>query len=200
MNPSLWASPVIGAAIGFGTNYLAIRMLFRPRRRVGFGFLAFQGVLPRRKEAFADNIGSTVEEHLFSRDDVRRLLEDPSVGGMIEEASARKIDAVIAGLGRRMPMIAAFLGGSVAATVREILMAELVAAGREIVEKVAEALDRQLDLRAIVRQRIIDFDLDRLERIALSVARRELRFIEVSGAILGFAIGLAQLGWAALTT
>ena len=32
MNLALLSSPFLGALIGWGTNYLAIRMLFRPRR------------------------------------------------------------------------------------------------------------------------------------------------------------------------
>ncbi len=50
MDPALWLLPFIGAFIGWATNVIAIRMLFRPHRpvRVPMTPLILQGVLPRR--------------------------------------------------------------------------------------------------------------------------------------------------------
>lgn len=45
--------PLIGAVIGLFTNWIAVKMLFHPKKRV-FGI---QGVIPKRKEALADKIG-----------------------------------------------------------------------------------------------------------------------------------------------
>ncbi len=44
--------PLIGFIIGYFTNYIAIKMLFHPRRKI-FGF---QGIIPKRKKALAKNI------------------------------------------------------------------------------------------------------------------------------------------------
>jgi len=38
--------PVIAAIIGWGTNYLAVRMLFHPRQEKRILGLSFQGVFP----------------------------------------------------------------------------------------------------------------------------------------------------------
>jgi len=46
--------PAIGFVIGFFTNYLAIKMLFHPRRKI-FGI---QGVIPKRRRALAGKIAS----------------------------------------------------------------------------------------------------------------------------------------------
>ncbi len=45
--------PFIGAIIGLITNWIAIKMLFRPRKRI-FGI---QGILPKRKKQIAERIG-----------------------------------------------------------------------------------------------------------------------------------------------
>ena len=60
-------------------------------------------------------------------------------------------------------------------------------------EVVGESIDASLDLRAMVERRILDFDLKTLESIVLQVARTELRWIEVLGAVLGFVVGLVQV-------
>ena len=41
----------IGAMIGWITNYLAIKMLFRPYKEINILGLKIQGLLPKRKQA-----------------------------------------------------------------------------------------------------------------------------------------------------
>ena len=45
--------PIIGAIIGLITNWIAIKMLFHPRKKI-FGI---QGVIPKRKKDIAKRIG-----------------------------------------------------------------------------------------------------------------------------------------------
>ncbi len=71
----------VGAAIGGGTNYLAIRMLFRPFHAwyLGRWRLPFTpGLIPKRREEMAAQLGRLVEEHLFTPEGIRRLLQSES--------------------------------------------------------------------------------------------------------------------------
>ena len=64
----------------------------------------------------------------------------------------------------------------------------------EGVEVMGEHLDERFDARSIVEEKIKDFDMEKLEGIVLAVAKKELVAIEVLGAVLGFFVGLVQLG------
>jgi len=67
------AGPVIGAVIGYITNYIAIKMLFRPLEpKYLFGKqLPFTpGIIPRRKAQFAEALGRAVFEKFFNWDDL----------------------------------------------------------------------------------------------------------------------------------
>ncbi len=55
------ASAVLGAFIGYFTNAVAIKSLFRPLRPRWFT-LGWQGVIPRNQRKMADNI-SQVHRH-----------------------------------------------------------------------------------------------------------------------------------------
>ncbi|MDR0387645.1 MAG: DUF445 family protein, partial [Treponema sp.] len=91
--------PLIGALIGYVTNAVAIKMLFRPLRAVRiFGVrLPFTpGVLPRERHKLADSIGSMVERKLltpeilrerFLKEDVRAALQ-----GSIARYTARMLE------------------------------------------------------------------------------------------------------------
>ncbi len=76
----LLAPPLVGAAIGYLTNTIAIRMLFRPLRpwRVfGLRVPLTPGVIPSRRRQLADNIGSMVGDHLLTPGDIQRAVEAP---------------------------------------------------------------------------------------------------------------------------
>jgi uncharacterized membrane protein YheB (UPF0754 family) len=60
----------IFAAVGIGTNYLAIKMLFKPYKALlpGAKIPPFIGVVPARKPEFAKNIGNFVKDKMLGGD------------------------------------------------------------------------------------------------------------------------------------
>lgn len=71
--------PLSGAAIGYLTNYLAIRMLFRPLnawRILGIRVPMTPGVIPAKRSDFAKNMGRMVGQHLLPREDIAGIIEN----------------------------------------------------------------------------------------------------------------------------
>jgi uncharacterized membrane protein YheB (UPF0754 family) len=69
--------PVLGAVIGYVTNAIAIRMLFRPLREIrvlGVRLPLTPGVIPRQRLQLADNIGQMVARELLDEQTVHRQL------------------------------------------------------------------------------------------------------------------------------
>jgi uncharacterized membrane protein YheB (UPF0754 family) len=78
--------PIAGAFIGYSTNVLAIKMLFRPINEVRiFGFrLPFTpGILPKQRYRLAQSIGSMVERELITPEILRNRLALDDVQGNI---------------------------------------------------------------------------------------------------------------------
>ena len=76
---TLIAPPLLGAFIGYLTNYVAIRMLFRPLkpwRLFGMRLPMTPGVIPAKRHDLADNIGKMVGDHLLTSDDVQKALAE----------------------------------------------------------------------------------------------------------------------------
>lgn len=76
---TLLAPPLLGAFIGYSTNYVAIRMLFRPLRPwriMGLRVPMTPGVIPAKRAQLAENIGEMVGAHLLTSEDVSRALAD----------------------------------------------------------------------------------------------------------------------------
>ena len=81
--------PVVGALIGYVTNAVAIKMLFRPLKELRlFGIrLPFTpGILPRKRHKLADSIGRMVEHELLTPEVLRERLARAEVRGNIGNA------------------------------------------------------------------------------------------------------------------
>ena len=68
--------PAIGAVIGYCTNYIAVKMLFRPLKPVKIGnkTLPFTpGIIPKG-QGMARALGQAVGEHLLTKEDFEKML------------------------------------------------------------------------------------------------------------------------------
>ena len=85
----LLAAPVIGAIIGYCTNWLAVKMLFRPREeKYIFGLkLPFTpGVIPKGKKRLAAAVSKVVNEQLLTKEAVEKRLLAPEMIHMIKSS------------------------------------------------------------------------------------------------------------------
>jgi uncharacterized membrane protein YheB (UPF0754 family) len=79
----LWLiPPLVGAAIGYITNAVAIKMLFRPLKELrvlGLRLPFTPGILPRQRHKLAENIGNIVERQLLTPEIVNARLRQEDV-------------------------------------------------------------------------------------------------------------------------
>lgn len=71
------APPLVGAFIGYLTNRIAIRMLFRPLRKWKIGPVGVPmtpGVIPSKRHELALNIGEMVGDHLLTSEEISKAL------------------------------------------------------------------------------------------------------------------------------
>lgn len=186
--------PLLSALIGWLTNYVAIRMLFRPYKPIKMGFFVLHGLIPKRHEALARQIAKTVEMHLVNADDIIGNLTEAKNLEKIRSFLDEKIETFInTRLFTFNPMIAAFINDEIKQEIKRILVEELVELFPLIIKQWGDVLDQSLDIEKMVFEKISGFDLHQLESIILSIAGKELKAIEVWGAVIGFLIGLIQL-------
>ena len=92
------AGPLIGSVIGYFTNYIAVKMLFRPINPVKIGnrTLPFTpGMIPKRKSDLAKALGKAVGENLFTREDVKGLLQSEPIEQKVVNGIATQIEDIL---------------------------------------------------------------------------------------------------------
>ena len=99
--------PLIGAVIGYCTNYIAVKMLFRPRNEIkvlGHTLPFTPGAIPKNKPRLAKAIGEVVETTFFGEETISAQFlsgeaEDNAVAQMVREMDRPISDLGIGVLG-----------------------------------------------------------------------------------------------------
>lgn len=78
----LLAGPVVGSIIGYFTNYIAVKMLFKPLHPIYIGKrqLPFTpGIIPKRKNDLAAAVGKAVSENLITSQDLAESIPNDEI-------------------------------------------------------------------------------------------------------------------------
>lgn len=182
----------VGALIGWTTNVIAIKLLFRPIEpvRLPLTNLTLQGLMPKRKREIAKNIGETVENELVSIEEIIDKMIEGSDKTMIIEALKKRIMELAE---MKMPpfvpsamkgMIMSFIGDTIDENADEMI--------NEISEKIVHEATEKVSIALIIEEKINAFPFEKLEEIILGIAKKELKHIEYLGGVIGFVIGIVQ--------
>ncbi len=186
--------PLASAAIGWLTNYLAIKMLFYPRLPYRILGMTFQGIFPKRQKEFAQQLGELVSEKLLSFDDIKDKLVNQENMNSLRPLISDKVEEMIkTKLKDYMPMASMLLGDKKIAKLKDGFTDEIIAQLPGLIDDYMDKMGDSLDIKKLVAEKVTDFDVAELEKLLTDVLGREFRFIEMLGAVIGFLIGLIQL-------
>ena len=176
---AFFITPIVGAIIAYATNWIAIKMLFRPHTaKYVFGIkLPFTpGLMPKERHRLSKTIGETLAEHLVTTDMITAyMLSDESMSAIERELLKYLKDT-------KVPA-----ASMITKTVGSLLKTDKVKAG--LAQTVSGAVS-SLDLGKMAEEQMNAMDIAEAERIIISVIKRELHMITAMGGMLGFIIGL----------
>ena len=191
----LYLLPVIAALIGWVTNYLAVKMLFHPKLPIRLMGISIQGVFPKRQGQLAEKLGALVDQELFSVEEVSKKIKELSTSPRTMDQIGNRIERTIREkLVKSFPMLSMFLSDGMVTKVTETFKEELRDFMAQSADDLSTKLERDLDVRKMVREKVEAFSTEKLEEILVSLMKKEFRFIELVGAFLGFLIGCLQVG------
>lgn len=210
----LLSIPVIAALIGYGTNWIAVKMLFFPVRFWGVrlnvvrwlaqflprrvqalpglvqGGIGWQGIIPAR----AAKMGSiAVDKGIAKLGSPREFYDclDPEAMAdhIIAETRSEIRELVERIVEREHPGLWRDVPPRLRERIFRRVEAELPAIAKEITRDVGEHIEQLLDVKLMVI-RHIEENPALANRIFLEVGAKELRFIINSGLIFGFILGV----------
>lgn len=182
---------IVGAIIGWVTNILAIKLLFRPLKPIKILGTPFQivGLIPKRKADIAKNIGEVVANELLSIDDILDEAIQAEDKDRIKALLKSKISTVI---DEKMNTLPSMFKLMVIGYVEELVEKELDTMLLDLTDNLKETISKRIDIATLVEHKIIMLDLKEMENMILTIAAKELKHIELLGLFLGGLIGLIQ--------
>ena len=182
---------IVGGLIGWITNILAIKLLFRPIKPIRIPILNIEilGLIPKRKNEIAANIGEVISNELLSIDDILDQAFKNSNGENFNSYIIDKIKNIINEKLNIIPMPFRMMASPY---IDEILNKEVPSAINEISADLLTKAKENVNIQEIVEEKINELDLEKLEDIIIKVAKKELKHIEVLGLVLGAIIGVLQ--------
>jgi uncharacterized membrane protein YheB (UPF0754 family) len=194
MSPWLLLIPVISGFIGWVTNWVAIKMLFHPRKPIRLLGITIQGIFPKRQEQFAIKLGKLVSEQLLSFKDIEQKIVSPeNLQKLMPVVESHVDDFLRKKLADVFPVISMFIGEKTISQLKGHFLNELEALFPVLMKRYMGNLQAELDLEKIVTEKVAGFSSDKLEEILMSIMSKEFRFVEILGGVLGFIIGLLQV-------
>jgi len=160
---------LIGAFIGYITNYIAIRMLFYPKRKI----MGFMGLLPKFKENFADRLADFVLQFIDYNDVIEEVIE--------KNYARQMLDNIQLGFWKSL------LAETVLQSLEDHFNDPAI---KKIISQQLKAMTPKAKLLFI--KRVVDSDTDQLAAMILKYSSKEVQMIQRIGAILGFVIGILE--------
>ncbi len=188
--------PIVGALIGYVCKLMAIKMLFHPAKWMGIGPLGWQGVVQRRSPKFAGGVADTVMtagvrvDAMLAKVDAASIAE--TLGPLLEAAAPGALEAAIEAV---KPGAYAALPAPVKAQLAGQVGVEGKRITKVLIEELRPLVPELVDVRQLIIRQLSGDNADKLARLFQEVGKRELQVVIWYGAVLGFIIGLVEVGF-----
>ncbi len=190
----IYLTPLMTGIIGWFTNWVAVKLLFKPEKPVNLGVMKLQGIFPKRQNKLAEKIGKMVALELLTTHDIKnKIMEEENLEAMklfIEEKIDEYLETTFP---QKYPITSVFFGKNRRTQIKVDILSEVERIAPEVIEKIVEEIEKKFDVEEIITNKVAQLSPAKLEELIQGILKKEFRFIELTGAILGFFVGVIQV-------
>jgi uncharacterized membrane protein YheB (UPF0754 family) len=191
---------LLSAFTGWITTWIAIKMLFHPRKPIKILGLTVQGIFPKNQLLIAQKLGQVVNKELLSFDEIEQKVTNPENLEKLRPDIEAHIDNFLRHkLKDVFPMMSMFIGDKTIGQLKEAFLTELSELFPILMKNYMGKLQEDLDLEKIVTEKVANFSSEKLEDILGQITKKEFQFLEVIGGLFGLLIGIVQVVVAIMT-
>lgn len=184
--------PLLGGLIGWSTNYIAIKLLFRPILPVSILGIKFQGIIPKRREEISTAIAETIERELLNAEDISGALDSIDWQKEVEKTVHDIIEHKLSHEKVKQIPVIGLLSENINYHIKYLVTSEILKQLEKKKSDISSRLTKSVDIQNMLSTKIDQLDLEKFEDLLTSFVSKELKYIELLGAIMGFIIGSIQ--------
>lgn len=179
---------------GWVTTWVAIKLLFHPRKPVNILGMKLQGIFPKNQPLIAQKLGQVVSKELLSFAEIEEKVTNPDNLKKLKPEIEKHVDSFLRErLKESFPMLSIFIGEKTINQLKAAFLMELESLFPVLMKSYMNKLETDLDLEKIVTEKVAGFSSAKLEDILDQITKKEFKFLELVGAVFGFVIGLLQV-------
>ena len=191
---------ILSTFTGWFTTWIAVKMLFHPRRPIKLPGYTLQGIFPKNQRLIAEKLGQVVGKELLSFDEIEQKVTNPENLQKLKPEIEAHIDGFLNNrLMEVFPMLSMFIGEKTISQLKEAFLLELENLFPILMKTYMNKLQHDLDLEKIVTEKVAAFSSEKLENILLQITKREFKFLEFIGGFFGLLIGIVEVILAVFT-
>lgn len=197
----LWAQfheplimPLFGLAIGWFSDWMALKMVFRPQQpRKYFGLVEWQGLFLRRRYEVGAKYAALIANEIITP---RNILEAVLRGPLSDKIVAMVTKQVQAALDRQTgiarPLVVLAVGSTRYQEMKRTVAAKVLERVPETLAYVENYVHDALDLRNLLVEKVNDLSDEEFEGLLRPAFQQDEWILITVGAALGFLVGEAQ--------
>ena len=191
--PSPFVLPIFGLFIGYSTDWLALRMLFRPLLPTRILGITFQGVFIKRQPEVTEDYSRIIAEEMITPRNVLISLFDGPYSDVLFQMVQTHVAAVIdEQSGPAKPLVVLAVGSGRYESLKKRMAKDLM---DEVPLAMNDALaytERAMNVRQMVKDKIAIMTPSQFEGLLRPAFQADEWIIVTVGAALGFLVGLTQ--------
>jgi len=185
---------LLSAFTGWITTWIAVKMLFHPRRPINILGFKLQGIFPKNQQLIAEKLGQVVSKEFLSFAEIEARVTDPANLEKLKPEIESHIDKFLKEkLSTVFPMLSMFIGEKTINQFKAAFLTELENLFPILMKSYMTKMEKDLDLEKIVTEKVAGFSSEKLEQILDQITKREFQFLEIIGGFFGLLIGLLQV-------
>ncbi|GAA5151686.1 hypothetical protein GCM10023321_19130 [Pseudonocardia eucalypti] len=187
--------PAFGLITGWATDWLALKMVFRPvEPRRFFGVFTWQGLFFKRRNEVARDYGDLIAKEIITpRNVVEAVLKGPlsdRLFALVQREVHRMVDSQ-SGMAR--PLVVMAVGGRRYQRMKQLVTVKVMERLPETMAHIEEYATDAMDIRNTLMTKMQQLTPHQFERLLRPAFEQDEWILIATGAMLGFMVGELQI-------
>lgn len=189
-----WILPVCGFLVGYITNWVALKIIFRPLEPKKFGSFTLHGVFLKRQDVVSETFARVIcVEILHPKAMWNAILRGPhheSFQAMLRAHSIQFTEQIVGGL---KPLVLATVGKEEFAQIKEEIATKIMKKLPSIVDRSYEYMTQAFDLENTMKEKMQALSHTEFENVLHPAFQEDEILLIMVGGVLGLIVGVFQL-------
>lgn len=192
--PNNWVLPIAGLLVGYFTNWIALKMIFLPQEPRKFGPFEVQGLFHKRQQEVSADYGALIADEILTPSNMMEEIINGRLSDNLINLVTRHVkNAVDEQAGVTKPFVVLAVGGEAYKGMKSAAVATFVANIPDALNHIEGYAQDAMDVKNTIIDRMKQLTSEEFESLIRPAFEEDEWMLITTGAVLGFAAGVAQL-------